>query len=136
MGMDVFGRNPSAEYGQYFRASIWSWRPLYEQIVALCDDLLDKEVLSGMAYNEGAGPEDQETCTRMAERFESALAVYQDGFIVPDESVRVNEKGRFVSPEEIARNPNLKTYSPYRTNREHVQVWITFLRHCGGFEVW
>jgi hypothetical protein len=136
MGMDVFGRNPSAEAGTYFRASIWSWPPLYDQIVTLCEDLFDTEVLYRMAFNEGAGPEDQETCTRMAQRFESALAIYQDGFFVPDESIRVTEDGFVVSPEEIARTPNLKTHSPYRTSREHVQEWISFLRHCGGFEVW
>ncbi len=27
MGMDVFGRNPSAEAGEYFRATAWSWAP-------------------------------------------------------------------------------------------------------------
>jgi hypothetical protein len=131
MGMDVFGRDPSDKTGNYFRASIWSWAPLYEQIVALCRDLFDEDVLDGMAYNQGAGPKDQETCTRMAERFESALTIHQDGFTVPDETTRVTEDGRFVSPEEIARNPKLK-----KTCREHVQEWIEFLRHCGGFEVW
>ena len=84
----------------------------------------------------GAGPDDQDTCTQMAERFESALTVHQNGFAVPDETIRVTEDGRFVSPEEVARNPNLKTYSPYSICREHVKEWIGFLRHCGGFEVW
>jgi hypothetical protein len=136
MGMDVYGRNPSEECGEYFRACIWSWAPLYEQVGLLCADLLDSEVLMSMAYNDGAGPDDQDTCSRMAERFESALAIHQDGFTLPAESVRVTEEGRVVSQEEIARNPTLKTYSPYKIRREHVQEWIRFLRHCGGFEVW
>ena len=136
MGMDVYGRNPSDESGHYFRASIWSWGPLYQQIVNRCADLLDTDVLIAMAYNDGAGPDDQDTCTRMAERFESALVVHQDGFTAPAELTRVTEEGRIVSREEIARNPHLKTYSPYSICREHVREWITFLRHCGGFEVW
>lgn len=136
MGMDVYGKNPSEESGHYFRASIWSWGPLYEQIVALCADLLDDNVLTAMEYNDGAGPDDQETCTRMANRFESALVAHQDGCTVPAASLQVTEKGRFVSREELARNPDLRACSPYSISGEHVREWIGFLRHCGGFEVW
>jgi hypothetical protein len=136
MGMDVFGKNPSDESGEYFRASIWNWAPLYDQVVALCRDLLDEEVLYRMAFNEGAGPDDQATCTQMAKRFENALAIHQDGFTIPDKTIRVTVEGRFVRPEEIAQNPGIRTYSPYSICREHVQEWIGFLTHCGGFEVW
>lgn len=34
MGMDVYGKNPSSDAGEYFRASIWGWRPLATMI---CD---------------------------------------------------------------------------------------------------
>lgn len=30
MGMDVFGRQPTAEVGEYFRNNVWWWRPLAE----------------------------------------------------------------------------------------------------------
>jgi len=30
MGMDVIGRKPSAETGEYFRNNIWWWHPLWE----------------------------------------------------------------------------------------------------------
>ena len=70
MGMDVVGRNPSAEAGEYFRANVWSWRPIHDLIVQLCSDLLDEETLVGIGYNDGAGPADQTTCSGMANRFE------------------------------------------------------------------
>ena len=28
MGMDVYGKNPTAPEGNYFRNSVWCWRPL------------------------------------------------------------------------------------------------------------
>jgi hypothetical protein len=36
MGMDVYGKNPSAPEGEYFRNNVWHWRPLaiYVQEVA------------------------------------------------------------------------------------------------------
>lgn len=136
MGMDVYGKNPSDECGHYFRACIWSWGPLYEQIAALCADLFDEEVLTAMAFNDGAGPDDQETCIQMANRFEEALAANPDGFTLPAQSLVVTEEGRLVSRAELDRNPELKTRSPYLIDGGHVREWIGFLRHCGGFEVW
>ena len=65
MGMDVYGKDPSSECGQYFRANIWSWRPILDQIVATCRDLVDDELLEAMAYNDGAGPDDQVTADQM-----------------------------------------------------------------------
>jgi hypothetical protein len=35
MGMDVYGRNPAAKQGEYFRNSVWSWRPLADLCNAL-----------------------------------------------------------------------------------------------------
>jgi hypothetical protein len=30
MGMDVWGRKPKNEQGEYFRANIWSWHPIWD----------------------------------------------------------------------------------------------------------
>jgi hypothetical protein len=32
MGMDVVGRNPRTEAGEYFRANVWSWGPIHNLI--------------------------------------------------------------------------------------------------------
>jgi DnaJ-class molecular chaperone len=44
MGMDVFGKNPKNEKGEYFRNNVWWWRPLadfvcnnYEDIAQHCE---------------------------------------------------------------------------------------------------
>lgn len=32
MGMDVYGKNPANEAGQYFRRNVWGWRPLWDYV--------------------------------------------------------------------------------------------------------
>jgi hypothetical protein len=32
MGMDVYGKNPTNEIGQYFRRNVWGWRPLWQYV--------------------------------------------------------------------------------------------------------
>ena len=43
MGMDVYGRNPDSQAGKYFRANVWSWRPIHALVIDLCSDFLDEE---------------------------------------------------------------------------------------------
>lgn len=135
MGMDVWGRNPSSPAGEYFRANIWSWRPIHELCAALGSDLLDAATLARMGVNVGGGPADQETCTKLAERFDQWLEQHADGHQV-DLGLRVTADGRFVFPGELASKPDLEIVSPYRVDDEHLKEWVAFLRHCGGFEVW
>jgi len=36
MGMDVYGIEPRSAKGDYFRASVWSWHPLWELVTSAC----------------------------------------------------------------------------------------------------
>ena len=51
MGMDIYGRKPTSEAGKYFRANIWSWRPIHALIEQHCADLLDSELLEKLGFN-------------------------------------------------------------------------------------
>jgi hypothetical protein len=135
MGMDVIGRKPSSAAGKYFQTSVWSWRPIHDLIVRLCSDLLGDEMLVGIAYNDGAGPEDKTTCTEMANRFERWMEHHVAGHGL-DLDLRVTKDGGFVSKQDSEENPGLETESAYRVDDEALKEWIEFLRHCGGFEVW
>ncbi len=134
MGMDVYGRKPSSEAGKYFRANVWSWRPIHALIYELCSDRLNDETLEGMNYNSGAGPTDQATCTAMAERFEMWMEHNIDGHKV-DLGMNVARDGRLLSDEEIEGDPGIQFETPHRVDDDHLKEWIEFLRHCGGFEV-
>jgi len=136
MGMDITGRNPSVSAGKYFRANVWSWRPIHALICALCSDLLDEETLEKIGYNDGAGAADQKTCTEMANRFEQWMEHNVQGLSLDIPGAKVTEDGRFVTEEEVETNPELDTRTPYQVEDEHLKEWIEFLRHCGGFGVW
>ena len=71
----------------------------------------------------------------MASRFERWLEHHAQGHRL-ESDLQVTPEGRFVSEEELARNPDLETVSPYEVGDEHLKQWVKFLRHCGGFEVW
>ena len=136
MGMDVYGRKPKGEAGKYFRANIWSWRPIHGLVAELCGDLLDEKTLVGMGYNQGAGPRSAKVCRQMADRFDEWLEHNTEGATIDDVAMRVDASGRFVSDEELAANPSLETRSPYAVDDEDLKEWVAFLRECGGFEVW
>jgi hypothetical protein len=137
MGMDVVGKKPHDEKGEYFRASIWEWRPIHELIRGLCADLFDEEALLCLAFNDGSGPADQETCSEMAKRFSTWLKGFDgDKYFVEDSSLRVTRDGRLISGSEMLRDPELVTESAYSVDREMLAGWIQFLDRCGGFEVW
>ena len=139
MGMDVYGLSPALNgKGEYFRANIWSWFPIWDRLVALCGDFLDERLLMDMTFNNGAGPGDQVTCSRIAERLETWLA--QDASerfcrLNDNSGLRVTMQGRFVRDEELAKDPQLATRSPYSVDRSHVEEFVQFLKNCGGFSV-
>ncbi len=42
MGMDVYGKNPENETGEYFRRNVWGWRPLWTLVEAVAEDLASR----------------------------------------------------------------------------------------------
>ena len=133
MGMDVSGRNPDSEAGEYFRANVWSWRPIHHLIYELCSDLFDEETLERLGYNGGAGPEDAATCLEMANRFEQWMERNIEGHGIDIAGIGVKPDGSLVTGDD-ADADDVK--SPYGVGDEHLKEWVEFLRHCGGFEVW
>jgi len=117
MGMDVYGRNPSCEEGRYFRASIWSWRPIHGLMRQLCCEFVSDEVLFSMGFNDGAGPEDQETCDKIAKAFDKWMEHNASGV-------------KLETPEIHAGLVGALGFDHYL-----LKEWVTFLRSCGGFKV-
>jgi hypothetical protein len=72
MGFDVHGRHPTHTEGEYFRASVWSWRPIHYLLSTRCQFLGDT-MLFRLSGNDGAGPNDQATCDRIANIFQEFL---------------------------------------------------------------
>lgn len=61
MGMDVYGLSPKSETGEYFRANVWYWRPLWQYCCDVVSDL-EERVPNGH-FNDADGlktPEEAE----------------------------------------------------------------------------
>lgn len=125
MGMDVYGKNPSSPEGEYFRANIWSWRPIHQ----LCELVLKRQ-LPEWSFNDGKGFKSQKECNKLADALERYLRKFPKEKIAIESHIRVSKDGTFLKPGSTGGE------SAYSTDREHVEEFIKFLRACGGFEIW
>lgn len=155
MGVDVSGRDPQSKEGEYFRANVWSWRPIHA-LFCMANNLAGSpvadDVLTSMCHNDGAGPKSGKICNKIADVLEQMLKQLPDlrdaDFVINEAegiiSFRVDKKfavrgdGRFVNETEIkAENIPLDSlHSPYQVRLDHLREFVSFLRNCGGFEVW
>lgn len=53
MGMDVYGKNPLTDEGEYFRNNVWYWRPLWDYCLEMHGDIAGKVEYGH--YNDGDG---------------------------------------------------------------------------------
>lgn len=156
MGMDVFGRKPTAEVGKYFRNNVWWWRPLAELCLKLAPDIcaacerwqsndgdgLDADGALALAQILDARLEDGTVARLLAER-DALLAG------LPDEPCSLCE-GRGVRSDALAiehgwdKKPcnacgGKGTQRPWATyypqNEENVREFAAFLKASGGFNI-
>lgn len=131
--------------GDYFRANVWSWRPIMEAMweSGACNELSDKD-WERMQWNDGAGAPDQATCDRMVLKLKAWMMekIWDEDTerwtpeSLENEKLMVNvETGQFINKAE-AELKDVQTKSPYSVHKEHLEGWIRFLSECGGFEVW
>lgn len=114
MGMDVYGRGNGEEH--YFRANIWSWRPIVEIM-----ERSGVEVPSSWSLNDGEGATCATECRNIARKLRIWL----------DREENVNEQSFFLDTDYKINGRN-----PYGVTREHLQEWIAFLDQVDGFEIW
>lgn len=53
MGMDVYGKNPKSEVGEYFRRNVWGWHPLWDYVEKQHPEIA--ELVSYAHSNDGDG---------------------------------------------------------------------------------
>ena len=53
MGMDVYGKNPKSEVGQYFRRNVWGWHPLWDYVENVHPEIA--ELVEHAHSNSGSG---------------------------------------------------------------------------------
>ena len=70
MGMDVYGKNPTAPEGEYFRASVWCWQPLADYVCSIAPEICCK--CQYWRSNDGDGLEAFDSI-KLADRLQAEL---------------------------------------------------------------
>lgn len=65
MGMDVYGNAPRTETGEYFRNSVWTWRPLWDFCLTAAPEVAGKVKYGHSNDGDGLNAEDAATLSRI-----------------------------------------------------------------------
>lgn len=157
MGMDVSGINPTSERGSYFRANLWSWRPINYLCLKANEESKLGYDMSNWGWNDGGGLKAPTKCRKLANALESLIAT-DEKLCKPEDKIYIclglwveAGTGSFVGDTEaldevypvgtIMYNTIVDTKGrhlepAHSIDREYIEEWITFLRECGGFEIY
>jgi hypothetical protein len=161
MGVDISGRKPKTDEGDYFCSNWWGWRP----ILALSEAaMLNSKLKYDTSYwgsNDGKGLTTQKQCDKLADAIELLISNNYNEYLTEDDD-RIYivmgmwceaGTGKFIPSEvQAALNEQYEygdiLYGPivavdgtmaessYSTSLGRLKQWITFLRNCGGFKIW
>ena len=53
MGFDIYGEQPTEEIGEYFRNSVWWWKPLWQYICQIAANVLTEKDKEMGWFNDG-----------------------------------------------------------------------------------
>jgi hypothetical protein len=160
MGMDVYGKAPKSERGEYFRNNIWWWRPLWDYCEEVAPDLcsnVDGHSNSGDGLDDkGAEQLSQILKIRLSDGSVDKYAQEREVYLsaLPKEVcdfcdgvgiVQVKEGWPdYVEGQVTFRDPcnacnGTKEKEPwqrhYPFSKENVQEFAEFLADSGGFEI-
>ncbi len=162
MGVDISGRKPKTEAGDYFRSNWWGWRPINFICELAAEQSKLKIDFSYWGSNDGKGLRTQKQCDKLADAIELLISNnpnYNEYMVDNDDRIFIvmgawveAGTGRFYSDEANELNEQYEfgtiLYSAVVTKKgtmvesahscslSHIKNWIEFLRGCGGFEIW
>lgn len=78
MGMDVYGKNPTSEVGEYFRRNVWGWHPLWDYVENVYPEIAQLVTHAHSNDGDGLGARDSKKLAKLLmEDYESGkVAVY------------------------------------------------------------
>ncbi len=158
MGMDVYGKKPAAETGEYFRASVWSWHPVWDYCETIAPHITAKVENAHSNDGDGLNAADSRRLAGILRaeidsgRTAAYLAMQKSvANAMPDEPCELcNGTGTRTRP--IPGDP---TWQPepgkcngcsntgkirpwathYGTDLDHLTEFASFLADCGGFRI-
>ena len=161
MGVDISGRKPKTEAGDYFSSNWWGWRPILAiSEAAMLNSKLDYDT-SYWGSNDGRGLRTQKQCDKLADAIELLISNNYNEYLTEDDdriyivmgswceagtgqfvpsefTASLNEQyeyGDILYTPVVAANGTM-VESAHATSLGRLKGWITFLRNCGGFKIW
>ena len=161
MGVDISGRKPKTEVGDYFCSNWWGWRPILAiSEAAMISNKLDYDT-SYWGSNDGKGLRTQKQCDKLADAIELLISNNYNEYLTEDDdriyicmgswceagtgkfipsdfTVSLNEQyeyGDILYGPVVAENGTM-VESSHSASLGRLKEWITFLRNCGGFKIW
>lgn len=151
MEMDVYGKKATSKRGEYFRANVWSWRPIWHYCESLAPLLCAKVKHAQYNNGDGLGSDDAITLGRkVLDACESgAAAVYiaertarldalplkecwlchgtgkRTDMVVADGCNACSGTGKLEQDE-----------THYNFSLDHLKEFGEFLLDCGGFNIY
>jgi hypothetical protein len=161
MGVDISGRKPKTEEGDYFSSNWWGWRPILAiSEAAMLNSKLDYDT-SYWGSNDGKGLRTQKQCDKLADAIELLISNNYNEYLIEDDdriyivmgswceagtgkfvpsefTASLNEQyeyGDILYTPVVAENGTM-VESSHATSLGRLKGWVTFLRNCGGFKIW
>ena len=161
MGVDISGRKPKTEAGDYFSSNWWGWRPILAiSEAAMISSKLDYDT-SYWGSNDGKGLRTQKQCDKLADAIELLISNNYNEYLMEDAdriyivmgSWCEAGTGKFIGSERehvlnqqyeygdilyapVVAEDGTMVESTYSTSLGRLKQWVTFLRNCGGFKIW
>jgi hypothetical protein len=161
MGVDISGRKPKTEEGDYFSSNWWGWRPILAlSEAAMLNSKLDYDT-SYWGSNDGKGLRTQKQCDKLADAIELLISNNYNEYLTEDDdriyivmgSWCEAGTGKFIGSERehilnqqyeygdilyapVVAEDGTLVESSYSTSLGRIKQWIIFLRNCGGFKIW
>jgi hypothetical protein len=177
MGMDVYGLNPTSEApprpehndfdsedwkayfdgqslsGQYFRNNVWWWRPLWDYVADLCNEVISEKDHNAGHYNDGHHIS-KDQCDYIANRLSNELLnggvkKYSKEYKEEQDNLPMVEchccegtgKGAHYSEGKdtchVCKGSGEVEHSGhhYPFSIDNVREFLDFVKNCGGFEI-
>ena len=109
--------------GTYFRNNVWSWRPLWHFVSAVCGSILTEKDIESGSYNDG-----HKICKTKANRIASRLFK-----LIRKGDVKAYESAYRRHQDSLHDDDWDKSY-PF--SEDNVRQFANFCLNSGGFEIW
>ena len=158
MGMDVIGKAPTNKAGEYFRANVWYWHPLWAYVEEVHPYYAAKVEHAHTNDGDGLNAKDAMELSRLIKRDidNGKVAEYifnRDQELNNMSDVRckicdgngtrtdkIAVEGGFAHPKLCNGCEGKGVTRPaatwYHMDLDTMREFAEFLCHCGGFEIW